>query len=180
MFEEKIEKVLEYIYKLAFSEGDMLLKTLIDQFYSIRSDIKSNEGIPIRQILLEAHKNTIELDPNYYQGLIFLGFAYYELKLFEKTYLNVKKALNILDALDMLESNWAQIADYLIKVVDPLLNTNVLLEYFDVSLDNIKRKMGDAIGATFLCPECGSYNTPESIFCLGCGKKFTKKDKKGK
>lgn len=178
MSDSKVEKVLEYIYKLVLKENDIALSAVINQFYSIPLESISTEGKVFKSLLIASQKKVIESNPNYYQGLIFLAFAYYEVKEYEKSYEFTQRALKLLQSPGLENSYWTPVASEIAKGSQYLGGASSFLGRIKDILVYIKKNEAEKLGYTLLCSKCGNYAPPKSKFCLQCGYEFTKKDLK--
>ncbi len=178
MIDNRLDKILEFIYKMAYNENDTALIAMMNQFYSITSDPNSLETKALKKILTESQRKILESFTDYYQGLIFLGFAYFEAKDYEKTSEFEKKALQILTQQQQENSDWAIIAKEILNGASYYVGRSKITTRIEEKIKNIMKLSGEAAGFTLMCPKCGFYNPPKSKFCMSCAYKFTKKELK--
>ncbi|MGV9198259.1 MAG: hypothetical protein ACOC44_04155 [Promethearchaeia archaeon] len=182
----KVQELLKYIIKLGKEENDIILNSIINQFYSISpntsiTDYYSDEPIfaPdfIREFIIEAFYRQIHLDKSYYQAFVLLGYLYFELQKYHKCLSVEKKALEIIVNLQKTDSPWAEIANALVSTIDDKKSELKLLNKINLHINAINSNIPKE---DFLleCPECGAYNPFFVKGCKECDNKFSRKIRK--
>ena len=188
MSELIIQKIAKSIKNTAVQENAKEIKVLIDLLLKEMSKTSSSGEIIryterekqfLRKMIIETQRKALINYPEYFQGLIVLGLAYYEIQNYKKSSDATQAAHQILNKLGMHRSEWINIAMEIYNATMPRVGEYPdFLDYLDDVENEIKKRAADKAGHTLRCPRCGNFNPPKSKFCLVCGSKFTKKDKK--
>jgi hypothetical protein len=183
-----IQKIAETIKQVAIQENAQEIKVLVDLLLREMSKTSSSGEIIrytkrdkqfLRKMIVETQRKALINYPEYYQGLIVLGLAYFEVQNYKKASETTNTAHQILNQLGMHRSEWVGIAMELYNATGPRVGEYPdFLDYLDDVENEIKQRAADKAGNTLKCLRCGNFNPPKSKFCLICGNKFGKKEKK--
>ena len=188
MSELIIQKIAQSIKNVAISESSKDIKVLIEILLKELAKSSSTGEIIryterdkqfLRKMIIETQRKALINYPEYFQGLIVLGLAYYEVQNYQKSSDATQTAHQILNKLGMHTSDWIDIAMEIYNATMPHVGEYPdFLDYLDDVEGEIKKRAADKAGHSLQCPRCGNFNPPKSKFCLVCGSKFTRKDKK--
>lgn len=131
----------------------------------------------INQTLIKSLKEAIQGFPEYYTGLIGLSITEFLEGNYKEASENALKAHQILNELKLHKSPLVKIASDLFDFTKQESEKKKIANLNYVK-NIIKDKMALESGKTLLCSECGNYNERESKYCLECGHKFSRKERK--
>ncbi len=188
MSELIIQKIANSIKNVAINESAKEIKVLVELLLKELAKSSSSGEILryternkqfLRKMIIETQRKALINYPEYYQGLIVLGLAYFEVQNYKKSSDATQAAHQILNKLGMHRSDWIDVAMEIYNATMPRVGEYPdFLDYLDDVEGEIKKSAADKAGHSLQCPRCGNYNPAKSKFCLVCGSKFTKKDKK--
>ncbi len=179
------QKIIDALLNVSSKGANNEILFLIDWFFSKIGKIVENEAHSggeylinyndreekiYRTMILESMKSAIEIFPDYYQGMIFLSYAFYGVNNNTKSKHYIEKALKILKELDLKDSEWFHIANNINNLL--IFHKGEypnFLNYLDSKSNIIKQ---ESAGKSLKCPKCGNFNPINSIFCLTCGNKI--------
>jgi len=183
-----VRKIAESIKNVAIQESAIEIKVLIDLLLKEMKESPSEEEILrytprdkqfLRKMIVEAQRKALINYPEYYQGLIVLALVYFEIQNYKNASETATAAHQVLNKLGLHRSDWIEIAMELNNATSPRAGEYPdFLDYLDDVEGVIKQRAADKAGNTLQCSRCGNFNPPKSKFCLTCGQKFTKKDRK--
>jgi len=188
MYEIKLKSIKENIKAIADRDKNIDILILLDLMEKTKIDDSISEEViryipkeekVIKEMLIETQKRLLDIYPDYYQGLIFLAFTYFEIKEYKKSRDFAHKAHQLLNKLGLELSDWVFPAVEIFQLANPLVGEYPeYLEFLDDTTTEVKRKAGEKLGHTLQCKKCGNFNPRKSKFCLICGNRFTKKELK--
>ena len=183
MYDLIIKKYRDKINEISLKEEELEISVAIEHLISPKLESQETEKRRyegkdsqfLKKSIIHSLEEIIETNPEYPKALILLALLYFDLKKFKEAGKTAQKAHKMLD----YQSVWYNIALELFQQATPHIGEYPeFLKYIDEISFDIKKTTADKQGLTLLCPKCGNFNEKKSKFCIICGNKFTKEDRK--
>jgi len=180
-----LQAIQDKIYNLAEKENHRELSLLLKMDFSnqaytcftINTELTNfieRDKYLFRKAIIQSHQKIMDIYPDYYQGLIFLSLAYYEIKEYHLASKLAHEAHELINKLGLENNEWLEIATSLFDLAMEIEGN--YLDYINRLELDINRIKAKREGNTLFCSKCSTFNPKKTKKCIQCGNKLSKKD----